>query len=398
MLTTSPRPAPRLTAGVAQTIALLALPQAGLIQRLAVEAADNPALRLMPPKAPGWLSPVLDPAGLTAPGDSLIGHVLHQIGGMDLLPRDRAIALALTEALEPTGWLGTPPARIARTCGLAEEAVLAVLARLQRMEPGGLFARSLAECLRLQAEQAGEMTPALAAVLADLPLLAGGGVAALAAKTGRPEPEIHAAAGRLRAYDPKPGLAFADHSPPAPPADLLLRCTAGSWEAVVNPHTFSLGIDAGHPGQPRAEALRQALEGRQRIAVSIGTALARRQSGWLDGGAMAAVTARDVAADTGFHVSTVNRCLAAVTARMPFGTRPLRALVSHPVGAGGTSGEELRSRLRALLAAAGDGPVSDAALTAQLEKEGIRAARRTVAKYRAALAPHDRQRAARRPG
>lgn len=381
----SPRPSPRLTAAVGQTLVLLALSPAELTWRLAVAAADNPALRRVPPPSSGWLPPVLDPAGLTAPGDSLIAHVLRQIGGMDLPPRDRAVALVLTEALEPTGWLGISPARLARTCGLPEAAVLAVLARLQRIEPGGLFARSLAECLRLQAEQAGETNPALLAVLEHLPVLAKGGPTALEQQLGLPPEQIAAAIRQIRSYDPKPGLAFAGPVLPLPPADLLLRPAGAAWEAVPNPNSFALEVDPVHPGKGEAEALRRAVEGRLRIALAIGSLLAHRQQGWLGGGEMAAITARGLAEETGFHISTVNRCLAAVTAQTPFGTKPLRALVSHAVNGTGTSAGALRQHLRALIEAAGTARVSDAVLTAQLAQGGIHVARRTVAKYRLSL-------------
>ena len=385
----SPRPSPRLTASMGRTLALLALPPAEFWQRLALEAADLPALRLVPPKAgprpPVFLPPVLDPGGLTAPADSLVAHVLRQIARLRLSPRDEAIALALTEGLEPTGWLGTSPARLARNIGVAEEAVLAVLQRLQGLEPGGLFARSLAECLRLQAAEAGELTPALLAVLDQLPLLASGGAAALAGLNGLPHDQITAAIRQIRSYDPKPGLAFAGPAPPLPPADLLLRPAGAAWEAVPNPHSFTLEVDDTLPGHAGAEALRRAVDGRLRIALIIGTLLAQRQTGWLQGGAMASVAARDLAEETGFHISTVNRCLASVTARMPAGTRTLRALVSHAVDRTGTSADALRRQLWALIAAAGTERVSDAALTRQLGQAGIHVARRTVTKYRLAL-------------
>lgn len=385
MLGISPRPSARLTAAMGQTLALLALPPVELMHRLAVEAAGTPALRLVPPEGPVFLPPVLDPGGLTAPGDSLIAHVLRQIGGMGLAPRDRVIALALAEGLEPTGWLGTPPGRLARTCGVPEEAVLAVLGRLQRMEPGGLFARSLAECLRLQAEAAGEGHAVVLAVLAHLPLLAEGGAGALARHLDLPLDAVAAAVRQIRGYDPKPGLAFGGAMPPLPPADLLLRPDGAGWVAVPSPNGFGLEVDGARSGRAAAEALRRAVEGRLRIALAIGGRLAQRQGHWLGGGEMAAVTARDLAAETGFHVATVNRALSAVTAQTPFGTKPLRALVSHPVGGAGTSAGALRLHLRDLIAAAGAAPVSDAVLVAQLGQRGIHVARRTVAKYRLAL-------------
>lgn len=385
MLTTTPRLAPQLTVSMAQTIALLALPQGALTRRLVREAADNPALRLGPAGRGGWLPPALDPDGVSAPGDSMVAHVLRQIAGLGLTPRARAIALALTEALEPTGWLGSPTTRIARDCDVPEAEVLEVLARVQQIEPGGLFARSLAECLRLQAHQAGDLTPEMAALLAALPALAAGGPDAVADQTGIPLAAVRAAAARIRAFDPKPGLAFGGPVLPSPPADLLLRRQNDGWQAVLNPHRLMAEAAPGLPGSAAAAALCRALEGRSRIALTLGNLLAGQQGAWLDGGAAVAITARQLAGSTGFHLATVNRCLTAVTARMPAGTRPLRSLISQPVGPEGAARAQIRARLAELLLENAHGGISDARIATLLAAEGLGIARRTVAKYRAEL-------------
>ncbi len=97
------------------------------------------------------------------------------------------------------------------------------------------------------------------------------------------------------------------------------------------------------------------------------------------------LTSRDIAAETGFHVATVNRCLAMVSARTSRGIHPLRRLTSHPVGAGGASADALRASLAALLREHGPDLPSDAALARALAQNGITVARRTVTKYRLEL-------------
>ena len=91
MLQTSPRPGPRMTAGMTRAIALLALSSTAVLARLALAAVENPGLRVVPPLGEGPRRPFLDPDGLTAPQGSLISHVLGQIGQMRLnaamLPR-----------------------------------------------------------------------------------------------------------------------------------------------------------------------------------------------------------------------------------------------------------------------------------------------------------------------
>ncbi|NGM46086.1 RNA polymerase sigma-54 factor [Rhodobacter sp. SGA-6-6] len=384
MLTTTPRTGPRLTAGLAQAISLLSLTAGELAVRLAVEAAGNPALRLVPPAEGPW-RPLFDPEGVAAPSGSLIAHVLAQIAAMRLPPRPLAIALALAEGLEPTGWLGPAPAAVARACGVAEAEVLAVLARLQRIEPGGLFARTLAECLRLQAAAAGDLTPAVGAVLDHLALLARGDLAAIARATGRPEAELAQAARLIRGLNPKPGLVFEGPMPPPPPPDLLARRTPGGWDAVANPATVSVETVPGRGDAAAAAGIGRAVEQRRRVAAMVGTILLRHQAGWLDGGDPAPLATQALAAAAGLHVATVNRLLRGISIRTPRGTLPLRALAPRPVRPDGPAAETVKRRLAELLRHAGGTRPSDARLAAQLQAEGLAVARRTVAKYRAAL-------------
>lgn len=384
MLTTTPRTGLRLTPGLAQAISLLSLTTGELAARLAVEAAANPGLRLVPP-GEGAGRPLFDPEGVAAPSGSLIAHVLAQIAAMRLAPRPLAIALALAEGLEPTGWLGPPPATVARACGVPEAEVLAVLARLQGIEPGGLFARTLAECLRLQAEVAGELTPAVGAVLDHLALLAQGDVAAIARQTGLPEAELARAARLIRGLNPKPGLAFEGPRPPPHPPDLLAQRTSGGWEAVANPAMFSAEVVPGRGDAAAAAGIGRTVEQRQRIAATVGTLLLRHQTGWLDGGDPAPLATQALAEMAGLHVATVNRLLRGISIRTPRGTVPLRALAARPVRPDGPAAEAVKQRLAELLDSAGAGRPSDARLAAQLQAEGLSVARRTVAKYRAAL-------------
>ena len=384
MLTTTPRLGPKLTAGLAQAISLLSLTAGELAARLAVEATGNPALRLVPPAEGSW-RPLFDPEGVAAPSGSLIAHVLAQIATMRLGPRPLAIALALAEGLEPTGWLGPTPATVARACGVAEAEVLAVLARLQRIEPAGLFARSLAECLRLQVEAAGDLTPAVGAVLDHLALLARGDLAAIARATGLPEAELAQAARLIRGLNPKPGLVFEGPMPLPLPADLLAQRAPGGWEAVANPALFSVEVVPGRGDATAAAGIGRAVDQRQRIAAMVGTLLVRHQAGWLEGGDPAPLTTQALADVAGLHVATVNRLLRGVSIRTPRGTLTLRALATRPVRPDGPAAETVKQRLAELLYRAGEARPSDARLAEQLQAEGLPVARRTVAKYRAAL-------------
>ena len=118
-----------------------------------------------------------------------MAHVLAAIDLKVTGEKERAIALALAEALEPTGWLGQPVSVIAARLQVKPREVEAVLRQLQQIEPPGLFARDLAECLKLQALDDGSYDRTMAVVLDHLDLLAAGDLARIAtlAKVGLAE-------------------------------------------------------------------------------------------------------------------------------------------------------------------------------------------------------------------
>ena len=339
---TEPRVAPGVRPAAVQVLALLALANDGVAAQLAVAAAENPALRLIPPVGQWSALSLHDPDGVAAPEGGLLAHVLREIGLLRLSPRAAAVARLLAGALEPTGWLSEPPARLAAGWGLPLAEVEAVLAQLAAIDPPGLFARDLAGCLRAQAQAEGQLDAAMTAVLADLPRLAAGDAAGIALRDGRWQAELH---------------------PAAPRAELA---------------------PAG--GDRRAARRMLAAVARRNAGIlSVAEVLAAGQGAFLSGGTdvPAALTSAMVAARTGLSRATVNRILSGLTAETPRGTLRLRALTARPVRDGGPAAAAVRARLAALLR----GPAqSDAALARLLAAEGLPVARRTVAKYRAGLA------------
>lgn len=376
---------------------------AGLAQMLEEAAAENPALRLRPPPErgpadwlPRWQSTFYPPQGQTepaAPEPSLIAYVTARLPGLIRNGQERRIALALVEALEPTGWLGRPPAAIAADLDLPAATVEAMLARLQELDPPGLFARDLAECLRLQAEDAGRMDAVLAVMLGNLGLLAEGALDRLARLAGTTEAEIAARLRLIRSFNPKPGTVFSPfHAADLREPDLIVRraapggSPADTWEVTLN--RCALPVLSASGSGPEATAARMMIgmvEKRNASLLRVARDILIRQSAALERGReyLVPMTLALVAEAVGLHESTISRLVAGVYADTPYGPIRLRALFSSAVG--GVAAAAIRGRLQRLVAEEDAArPLSDQALALKLAPDGG-LARRTVAKYRAEL-------------
>lgn len=395
-----------LNASLVASITLLRSDAAGLTRYLEEQAADNPHLRLTPAPGPAlhdWLprwSGVLQGTGaLPEAADaapSLIAHVMAAIDLMPLPQRDRHIAQALTDALEPSGWLGGSLASIAAEVQASLPEVEAVLSRLQAIDPPGLFARNLSECLLLQAKDAGVLDAPMAALLRNLDLLANGDLARLARICAITEPEIMARFRTIRAMNPKPGADFAPiAAAQLREPDLITRAQpGGGWSVALNRSALpDLRVDADADGAAQgltaARTLVRMVEARNATLLAVARDILSRQHQALAQGPVALVpmTMADLAAALNLHESTISRVVAGASIDTPHGTWWLRQMFSAALGdpdGPQVAGAALRHRLARLIAAEDRAkPLSDAALTTALSHiTGVQIARRTVAKYR----------------
>ena len=394
----------QLNLGLQTSIRLLRADAAGLTRYLEDVAAENPALRLDPPPPPAeWLprwsrvfaARAEGPSEQQAAGSSLMAHVLAFIDRKLADPAARAIALALAEALEPTGWLSDPPAVLAARLKVEPRAVDAVLRHLQAIEPPGLFARDLADCLRLQAKDDGIYDRTMALMLSRLDLLASGDLDRLAELAKVSPAEIARRFRLIRAMNPKPGSDFdALAAPRLREPDLLARRgLSGDWEVTLNRSSLPALrlVDPGSGGAAALAAARQVqrmVEARNSSLLRVGREILQRQILALDQGAGALVpmTMAEVAARVEMHESTVSRVVAGTSVDTPLGTWWLRRLFSRGLGEGQVAGAALRDRLARLVEGEDRlAPLTDAALAGLLSRDGAVVARRTIAKYRGLL-------------
>lgn len=386
-----------LTTGLATSIRILRADAAGLSRYLEEAAAENPQIILTKPQVtdwlPRWKSAFSDAERpeQEAAGPSLVSHVIGVIEALRLSSADQRIALALAEALEPSGWIGRSLSSIAGQLGVGVPAVEAILRRLQdRAEPTGLFARNLAECLRLQAEEADELDRPMRALLDRLDLLAKGEIDRIARDAGLEVADLRQAFGRLRSYDPKPGAGFEVSAAPVREPDLIAEKGAAGWIVSLNRSALpSVSVAEGRAkGRAEARALIRMIEGRNATLLSVAQHILTRQAAALEEGlgALVPMTMAEVAEALGLHESTISRVVAGTAVDTPRGTWWLRALFTKAPREGGPAAGALRDRLAKLVAEEDpEAPLSDEALAEALAEGGAPIARRTVAKYRAML-------------
>jgi RNA polymerase sigma-54 factor len=401
----------QINPGLNQSVALLRLDSAGLTAYLEGEAANNPWLHLDPPVPPTprdwlprWQASLPPGAGseTASAGPSLIAHVMAEVRTLGLTPAEQAIALHLIEALEPTGWMTEPLDRIAVASEAPVAEVEATLHRLQGIEPRGLFARDLAECLALQAHEAGQLDAVMTGVLANLDLLAKGQAPALARKLGISDDAIQQCLSRLRAYHPKPGTVF----DPLTPAhcrepDLILTPLPGGkggWQLALNRSAQpDLRLATPRPtgnapqdAKARARALVTMLVARNQTLLRVAEAIIAHQGAAVLGGAGALIplTMAEIGQELSLHESTISRAVAGTSMDTPRGVIWLRNLFTPEVARSpdgrAISKAALRASLVRLIAEEPrDAPLRDDDLAQALARDsGILLSRRTIAAYR----------------
>jgi RNA polymerase sigma-54 factor len=346
---------------------------------------------------------------------------------------DLAIAAALIAGLDAAGRLIEPVDQIAATLGLPPEEIEKIRARMMRFDPTGIFARDLRECLEVQLAEKNRLDPAMAALLANLDLLARRDMRSLLEICGVDLEDLAGMIAEIKRLDPKPAAQY-EIEPLRPLIpDVLMRAMpprqpeAGSdaarmnlagigvespfaeWLLEINPETMPrLLIRRGFHARIVTSASREtkaflseqlqsaswlvkALESRAQTILRVCAEIVRRQDGFFRHGIshLRPLTLRDIAAEVELHESTVSRVTSNKSIATPRGIFELKFFFTTALGGsnGDThSAEAVRHRVQTLIGAEKhESILSDDAVARILQKEGIDIARRTVAKYREAL-------------
>jgi len=363
-----------------------------------------------------------------ASGQSLQEHLLWQLELARLEPRELGIARAIVDAISDDGYVTESLEEIAGTlrpeieCDAAE--IEAVLAGVQALDPPGVGARSVGECIELQLRQLDPATPgfntAIQIARHHLALVAEREHSLLRRELRSSDEEIACALLLVRSCHPRPGSTVSSGSAEYVVPDVFVRRTEQGWAVEINSATLPrvrlnssyaslIGRNASHATMraqlQEARWLLKSLEIRHETLIKVARSIVERQTGFLEHGDehMRPMILKDIAEAVGMHESTISRVTSGKYMHTPRGVYELRYFFSSQVeGAdgSGTSSTAIRAKIRKLVKDENSGaPLSDGRIAELLSGEGIPVARRTVAKYREAMgiAPsNERRRAASR--
>jgi RNA polymerase sigma-54 factor len=344
-------------------------------------------------------------------GQTLQEQLIEQLDLAKLSPIDMAIAHVITDAINDDGYLKDSLEDIRSSLlpeiEASEAHVERVLALVQALEPAGVAARSLGECIALQLRQLDRDTPArdiaIRVALEHLDLVAGQHLVLLRRQLRCSESDLEMALALVRSCHPRPGAAVNPAQAEYVIPDVFVRRTEHGWTVEINQATvprvrvnqsyanlISRSPDHAMLRTQLQEArwLMRSLEIRNDTLIKVARCIVQRQTSFFEIGeeAMEPLILKDVAEAVEMHESTISRVTTAKYMHTPRGVFEFRYFFSsHVAAADGTemSSIAIRAKIKKLISHENpDNPCSDAKLAEILSQEGIPVARRTVAKYR----------------
>ena len=345
----------------------------------------------------------------------LNSHLHGQLNLLQLMPRDLLLARTIVESLDDDGYLRTPLPDLLEVAALDPPATLEemqiALRRVQSLEPMGVAARDVGECLRLQLPSIDcplQRGLAHEIIALHLPALAARDINGLARRLSETPAKVEAVCDRIRRLDPRPGWRVGSSRVAYVVPDVVVKKVRGQWTVHLNPaivprvrlnhiyaqmfqrHRTPQNAELGANLQEARWTLRN-VEQRFSTILEVAQAIVQRQRNFLEYGAMAMkpLGLREIADAVGVHESTVSRATNNKYMATPTGVYELKYFFSRSMlSANGSacSGTAIRGLVRGIIEAeSAEMPLSDVEITRQLAQQGLVVARRTVTKYRQLL-------------
>lgn len=350
---------------------------------------------------------------------SLQGHLLWQLAMADINARELNIAETLIDAVDSNGYLSLSLTEIRESLvataddGIQQREIESVLLRLQQFEPTGVFARDLRECLMLQLATLPDSTPLLVPakrlVRQFLEILGKNDSRTLKRRLNLDDDQLSDVINLIRSLDPRPGSTFGSTASGYIIPDLIVNHDQQGWHLTLNPDAIPrLRIQPAYASMIKradksddnqflkdhlqeARWLIKSLSSRNDTLLRVGQEIIIRQIGFLEHGeeAMQPMILADIANAVDMHESTISRVTTQKFIHTPRGVFELKYFFSSHVSnddGDHHSSTAIRARIKKLIQdEPPQKPLSDSRLVTLLNEDGIRVARRTVAKYREAM-------------
>ncbi|MCH7821155.1 MAG: RNA polymerase factor sigma-54 [Proteobacteria bacterium] len=347
-------------------------------------------------------------------GQTLREHLLWQLEMEDFTPRQTIIGEAIIDSINDDGYLSANLDEIAesldRQSEISAEEIEETLTKVQCLDPVGVSARTISECIILQLKQLDAATPGLQLAIdmaaSYLDLVGSRDYGELRRSLRASEEDLHEALALVKGCHPKPGLAVSPAAAQYVIPDVFVRKVDGRWQIEIS----QTGIPRLSVNQQYARLLRgsgdhavlrtqlqearwliRSLEIRNETLMKVATSIVFRQTDFLEQGdeAMKPMVLRDIAEEIGMHESTISRVTTNKYMHTPRGIFEFKYFFSShlsSVGGEDQSSTSVRAKIRKLV---GDEnpvkPLSDSKIASLLAEQGISVARRTVAKYRESM-------------
>jgi RNA polymerase sigma-54 factor len=344
---------------------------------------------------------------------TLKDHLNQQIPFAVTGDNERLIANALADLLDEAGYIHEGVEDVAERLGAAPAEIERVLGKLQQLDPPGVFARSLSECLAIQLSARNRLDPAMQALLDNLDLLARRDFATLKRLCGVDEEDLLDMLAEIRKLDPKPGSGFETSMSESIIPDVIIQASPdGGWTVELNPDTLPRVLInqqyyekiAGSVSKQsddqafltecmqNASWLTRSLDQRAKTIMKVASEIVRQQDGFFAHGIdhLRPINLKTVAEAIKMHESTVSRVTSNKYMLTPRGLFELKYFftvsIASAEGGDAHSAESVRHRIKSMISAENsDNVLSDDDIVEHLKDGGIDIARRTVAKYREAM-------------
>ncbi len=349
-------------------------------------------------------------ATLTKP-EGLANHLLWQLRVSDLSAEDREVAAQIIGNIDRNGYLSCSVEELVELTGNPTETVERVLKIIQLLDPIGIGARDLRECLLIQLEQQG-LRENLAYTVVDkhLQKVELRRYDLIAKEESADIEDVYSAIRVIQKLEPRPGRPFVDEAPIYITPDIYVKKVGNDYVINLNEigmprlrlnsrYRELLGANGGKDVPDKeylqdcmrsAAWLIKSIHQRQRTIYRVTESIMKFQRDFLEKGVseLKPLVLRDVAQDVGMHESTVSRVTTNKYVHTSQGVFELKFFFSSGLksGQGEVSSESVKQKILDVINAEDPRhPMSDQTIVDQLRADGIDIARRTVAKYREAL-------------